>query len=304
MSSQVPSQFLYSRSKALGLLENLYLSGESTTLDSTNRYLIPTIPTVSPISSNGFFWNGQYDETGKPLATTNTDSDFAIHIDHPDLKSRTYNDFVRPNATGKNQIYPLIRHAKYFDLRDNEQNANVQLGYKNTTINNTYWEQVENPGGQTFEILSNYQDKLGFSPNDRYLIGKKTCGAYLMLAPANVQQLMVNGTDYRSTYVLEQGEDKAIRIPVLFQFRMTDYFGTGSSGLGKVGGHDPYNTIEPTNLTFSKKIGLDLYVKDESPFSFDILIKASYARESLTQVVQAPGFIDRTRRAVRDFFKN
>jgi hypothetical protein len=85
---------------------------------------------------------------------------------------------------------------------------------------------------------------------------------------------------------------------------MTDYYGSGSSGTGKIGGHVPSGSgSEPTNLTFAKKIGLDLYVKDESPFSFDILVKASYARESLTQVVQAPGFIDRTRRSVRDFFK-
>jgi hypothetical protein len=83
---------------------------------------------------------------------------------------------------------------------------------------------------------------------------------------------------------------------------MTDYYGVGSSGIGKIGGFEK-DISEPTNLTFAKKIGLDLYVKDEAPFSFDILVKASYARESLTQVVQAPGFIDRTRRAVRDFFK-
>ena len=162
---------------------------------------------------------------------------------------------------------------------------------------------MTSPGTQEFQIRGNYQDKLGFAPNDRYLIGKKTCGSYLMVAPASVQQLMVNGTDYRSTYVLEQGEDKAIRIPILFQFRMTDYYGAGSTGTGKIGGYDTVSTVEPSNLTFAKKIGLDLFVKDEAPFSFDIMVKASYARESLTQVVQAPGFIDRTRRAVRDFFK-
>ena len=312
MSSQVPSQFLYSRGKALGLLEPLYNLGQSSQMDPDNRYLIPTTP-ISTGSSDGFIWNGQYDLTGKPLATNNTNTDFAIHVDHPDLKSKkTFDELVKPNvpvsADKKDQIYPLIRHAKFFNLRDSDPNFQVQLAYKDTKPDGTYWEQISsqdltNIGAQDFQILNNYQDKLGFAPNDRYLIGKKTCGSYLMLAPASVQQLMVNGTDYRSTYTLEQGEDKAIRIPVLFQFRMTDYFGVGSAGTGMIGGWDPITKTEPTNLTFTKKIGLDLFVKDESPFSFDIQVKASYARESLTQVVQAPGFIDRTRRAVRDFFK-
>lgn len=304
MSSQVPSQFLYSRSKALGLLENLYDLGIDSS-DPTNRYLIPTEPTASPLFPQGFVWNGQVDQSGNPLATSdNNATDFCIHVDHPDIRKAAgnpskYLNLISPTTNNvAPQVYPTIRHAKFFNLRDSDANAQVQLGYKDTD-GIAYWGQKANPQG-----LSNYQDKLGFTPNDRYLIGKKTCGSYLMVAPASVQQLMVNGTDYRSTYVLEQGEDKAIRIPILFQFRMTDYYGVGSSGTGKIGGFDPSNlTAEPTNLTFAKKIGLDLYVKDEAPFSFDILVKASYARESLTQVVQAPGFIDRTRRAVRDFFK-
>ena len=308
MSSQVPSQFLYSRGKALGLLENLYDLGASTTSDPTNRYLVPTTPVTTQISANGFVWTGQYDTNGKPIATVDSNAtDFSIHVDHPDVKNRnlTFTQLITPTISTSNsdQVYPAIRHAKYFNLRDSDTNAQIQLAYKDLVGNSQQWSQLTNPGTQEFQIRGNYQDKLGFAPNDRYLIGKKTCGSYLMVAPASVQQLMVNGTDYRSTYVLEQGEDKAIRIPILFQFRMTDYYGAGSTGTGKIGGYDTVSTVEPSNLTFAKKIGLDLFVKDEAPFSFDIMVKASYARESLTQVVQAPGFIDRTRRAVRDFFK-
>ena len=312
MSSQVPSQFLYSRSKSLGLIENLYELGGPSTSDLTNRHLLPTIPAGVTNYNNAFVWNGGYNELDKtPTATDESNAtEFCIHVDHPDIRRvnanpSRYANLISP-TTNNNfpQTYPPIRHAKFFNLRDGDTNAQVQLGYKNTVDNNKYWEQLATiPIGLENSNLSNYQDKLGFFPNDRYLIGKKTCGAYLMVAPAGVQQLMANGTDYRSTYVLEQGEEKAIRIPILFQFRMTDYWGTGSSGTGKIGGHVPPSGSEPTNLTFAKKIGLDLYVKDESPFSFDILVKASYARESLTQVTQAPGFIDRTRRSVRDFFK-
>ena len=301
MSSQVPSQFLYSRSKSLGLIDTLYELGNS----ADDRYLLPSNLQDKTIdnSQNAFVWKCVYNEANQPLAVIEGfATDFCIHVDHPDVKvgKKPFTSLVTPNVANPNTqpSYPSVKHARYFNLRDSEQDAVKQLAYKDTE-NNKYWEQIYSTPVQN----RNYQDKLGFFPNDRYLIGKKTCGAYLMVAPASVQQLMANGTDYRSTYVLEQGEDKAIRIPILFQFRMTDYWGTGSSGTGKIGGHVPGSGPESTNLTFAKKIGLDLYVKDESPFSFDILVKASYARESLTQVVQAPGFIDRTRRSVRDFFK-
>ena len=299
MSSQVPSQFLYSRGKSLGLIDSLYELGTS-----TDRYLLPSNLQGVNQYTGGFVWKCVYDNEEQPLAVNeNFATDFCIHVDHPDVKvgKKSFTSLITPNIPDPNiqPSYPSVKHAKYFNLRDSELDALKQLSYKET-IGGKYWEQKYVTPVQN----KNYQDKLGFFPNDRYLIGKKTCGAYLMVAPAGVQQLMANGTDYRSTYVLEQGEEKAIRIPILFQFRMTDYWGTGSSGTGKIGGHVPPGSgSEPTNLTFAKKIGLDLYVKDESPFSFDILVKASYARESLTQVIQAPGFIDRTRRSVRDFFK-
>jgi hypothetical protein len=306
MSSQVPSQFAYARGKALGLVEDLYKR------PNDNRYLIPSEFTQTNINPDAFVWTGVYDTTGKPYGTTNV-TDFCVHIDHPDVRSKAFagtpSQIYEPNViettTIPNQVNPKIRHAKYFNLQMSEQDGMVQLGYKDI-VDDNIWKQIASSQltqAQPFQKRANYQDKLGFSPNDRYLIGSKTCGSYLMFAPASTQQLMVNGTDYRSNLLLEQGEDKAIRIPVIFQFRMTDYHGVGSSGTGKVGGFNPSSTIELTNITYGKKIGMDIYVKDEGVYSFDILVKASYARESLTQVVQSPGFIDRTRRAVQDFFK-
>jgi hypothetical protein len=306
MSQQTPSQFLYLRGKALGLTEELY---KQPTND--NRYFTPVFPTA-PVSESGFVWTGNYNTSNIPTATQ-TATDFCFHITHPDISkvpagnlgttNAKFKQLVYPDVvpTTTNQVYSKVRHSHYFNKEVFDADGLIQLAYKDGFQQNTTSNSIlATPPSST---LSNYQDKLGFYPNDRYLIGKKTCGAYLMLAPVSTQQLMVDGTDYRSTYLLEKGEDKAIRIPVLFQFRMTDYYGNSNTS-GIIGGYDPANPLNvPTNITYGKKIGVDVYVKDEGVFSFDILIKASYARESLTQVVQSPGFIDRTRRAVRDFFR-
>ncbi len=315
MSSQVPSQFAYLRGRGLGLTDSDLLYKSPSTLD---RHLYPTRNLDSGyVVDELFIWNNNYtliNETQYEPVSTNYVSDFCVHIDHPEIntgRNILYSTLVYPQVTSttSNQVNPRIRHSNLFYLKIDEEDGLKQLAYKPSSwfqdnsstpyISNQLLLMDNNLSG----ILANYQDKLGFYPNDRYLIGKKTCGSYLMVAPASTQQLMANGTDYRSNYILQQGEDNAIRIPVIFQFRMTDYFGSGNTGTGKIGGFDSSNpSVNLTNVTYGKKIGMDVYVKDEGAFSFDLTVKASYKRESLTQVVQSPGFIDRTRRTIRDFF--
>lgn len=296
MSNQVPSQFMYVRERSLGLNET-----DKLFITSSQPVLLPTNPST-PTGTNGFIWAGSY--TGATPNTTTVPTEFCIHVDHPEVKdqNKSFIQLVNPDIpAGTSQVIPRIRHSAFFNLQINETDGNglKQLSAdRSTPIPLTAGLVQSLPTPST---VNNYPYKLGFYPNDRYLIGKKTCGSYLMIAPASTKQMSVDGTDYRANYKLEQGEDKAIRIPVIFQYRMTDYYGSGSNGTGVVGGWS--TTQAPTNLTYGKKIGLDIYVKDEGIFSFDLLIKASYTRESLTQVVQSPGFIDRTRRAVQDFFK-
>lgn len=138
-------------------------------------------------------------------------------------------------------------------------------------------------------------DKFGFTENDRYLIGIDTCGSYLYMAPATFNQLLVDGTDNRALKILESGENNAIEIPILFQFRMTDFHGEGNVGTGIIGGYDPTSSSQVTssrskiNLTYENTIGLDIYTKDESVFSIDLNFSVKYRRESLSQKTDSIG---------------
>lgn len=139
-------------------------------------------------------------------------------------------------------------------------------------------------------------DKFGFIDVDRYLIGKKTCGAYLYLAPISTDQIIVNGIDLKSKRLLEGGEGSALEIPIIFQFRMTDYYGDGNTGLGIVGGYDSNATVQLTpdnkkvNITYAKKMGLDIYLIDRT-FSFDIEISAKYRKDTLTSKTDIKGSV-------------
>jgi hypothetical protein len=60
-------------------------------------------------------------------------------------------------------------------------------------------------------------------------------------------------------------------VPILFQYRASDI-------LGNIGGWRSTGSLN--NIKYSKKIGIDVIVKDEAPFSFDVEISAQYKKET------------------------
>jgi hypothetical protein len=65
---------------------------------------------------------------------------------------------------------------------------------------------------------------------------------------------------------------------------MTDYFGDGSVGIGKIAG-DPTGTTN--QVEYTKTIGIDIYSNIDERFSFDLEITARYRSKSL-QLQQVP----------------
>jgi hypothetical protein len=122
-----------------------------------------------------------------------------------------------------------------------------------------------------------YADKLGFSSNDEYLIGKYSCGAYLYLGPVSNTVLQVPGTTALSVTYLGEGETNSINIPVIFQFRAVDK-------LGYIGGWRKAGNL--SNITYTKKIGIDIQIRNNDSFSFDVQVSGSYQNDTLV----APNF--------------
>jgi hypothetical protein len=287
-SGQLKSQYLYSRYTDIGFATPLYV--QPTIL--ANRILEPTTPAAGATS---FVWDGTY--TGTTPDGNGTLTDFCIHTQHPAINSGVATPFFQLIAPGGLQNpaitsatvdgKPLgpesssaFRHAYKF----NEGSDITQLQYQNNwTVNAP--SVIAAPYVPT--SINELPDKFGFIDNDRYLIGKNTCGSYLFVAPATFDQLLVDGTDYRAVKQVGTGENNAIQIPIMYQFRMTDYAGDNTgTGTGYVGGYDSTpGWTPPTQLNYKKKIGIDIYVKNTTMFSFDIQVSATYKRESLAQRV-------------------
>jgi hypothetical protein len=122
-----------------------------------------------------------------------------------------------------------------------------------------------------------YSDKLGFNNNDQFLIGKYSCGAYLFLGPSSASSVQVSGNTALSTATIGTGESNAIVVPLIFQFRAVDK-------AGYIGGWRKSGNL--SNITYTKKIGVDIQVRNEDIFSFDVQMTGSYKNDTLV----APNF--------------
>jgi hypothetical protein len=293
-SGNAYSQFIYPRYKSVGLEENLYFTPSSTlgwgisngsssggSNYPINNYGIlmpfePNTTSVGGAGSNSSIWNGAYSATiptgGGFL------NEFCIHISHPSINDGSatlFPDLERPSVTSSGPMtYPAFRHALGFEVDTNITSEPV--GYDPSNPQNLSIQQLEfyeANSSSAFGTDDNaYPNKLGFVEFDEYLCGKFSCGAYLFLAPTDHNAVQVEGSTQLAKKTLEFGQENAITVPVIFQIRAQDK-------LGYIGGWRSAGNLK--NITYTKKIGIDIQVKNEDLFSFDVLVSGSYTKTSL-----------------------
>lgn len=123
--------------------------------------------------------------------------------------------------------------------------------------------------------------KTSFEANDQYLLGKPSCGSYLFITADDHVNIQVDGDATTSFKPIQFGSTNALTVPLIFQYRMTDYFGAGSGtqgGLGSIGG-DTTGAI--TNITYAKRIGFDIYPNSDAVYQYDIEVFAKYRPDGL-----------------------
>ena len=329
-SSQVKGQIIYNRAQSVDLSNNL-IEGDRravTALDPNNisynttdtgyinydyrgntingttvpyalGHYIPFDPTLSSftiqknnvsytLSTNSNVWNGTLDVSGAPVGGGLL-SEFCISTDHPDIKlngafNNNWNQIYRPTSlsTVTSQKTLPFSQAIHFETSENEiLNAFDAIYFQQSAYRLPVAPSISGQT-RTFKEI-NCPIKTSFIDNDKYLIGKYTCGAYLFISPGSYQAIGSNAVSPTITKrTVEFGSANSIQIPLKFQYRVSDY-------LAKVGGNRP--EINLTNIKYSKKLGLDIYLKDET-FSFDILATVKYQSETasvtpLSQIAQS-----------------
>lgn len=295
MSANENGQFIYPRWKSVGLDTSYYNAAVTPsgsynylgTLDPTTGYYLPlnnsavvpfapssTTPTYNNGGLNGGVWSGGITgSTGSYVGVGNGYiAEFCISKDHPALASgnpnsttSVFTQLITPDFSNGTVVYPYFRHSDYFYVDTTSTNFATQLGW--SPVQSTF---ATGPTASRSDAM--YPNKLGFTENDRYLIGKYTCGAYLFLGPPTASTIQVEGSTALASRYVQQGVANAINVPLIFQFRATDY-------LGYIGGYRLNGN--PSNITYQKKIGVDIQVRNTAPFSFDLVATGSFKQETL-----------------------
>lgn len=271
-SSQVQSQFIYARYRDVSLNTKLY--------DVPNNQADHILSILSSGPATNYVWDKTQTSTGSDPNGDGNLSNFCVHVDHPFLQDGSYfmqsfadlfniNNVPNINIdTNEGDIvYPAFYHSKYFNKPATDPEGKLQLGY---------YQYAKGAGG-TLDF-SNFPRKLSFTAEDKYLIGSNTVGSYLFMGANNHRSLYTGTNSYNKGYVLKNGDNYSLRVPVTFQYRMTDYNGEGSDGIGTIGGYGS----GARNLTYTKQIGLDVLFSDAGLFSFDIRVTAKYQPSNLS----------------------
>lgn len=245
-------------------------------------------PYVTTTDATDFIWAGSY-TAGTPNKTSlstaaNTvtknayDNGLFLHIDHPLLSGgKTPLNILENNDVSMSKNAPRRANMTDGDLQNPYKWVKWQISSGTPTPNDE------------FKPL-----KMSFNAEDQYLLGGRSCGAYLFLSPIEKSSLTVDADNKFGKKVVSQGASNAISIDLIFQYRMTDYYGvanttvvTGASAnnTGRVGG---IVSTSLTNLTYSKKIGFDILKGENDIFSFDVEVYAKYKPEgsSVTNITK------------------
>jgi len=315
-SSQMKGQFIYSRFKNVANDDSLYVTAPVDTginyatapsnytgvsdyeygtsynynltfangnpAEGTNRnYFNATVsPYTATTGANDFIWSGAYngltprttslDSGTGTIASSTYDNGLYLHKNHPILNQ----------AVTSNQLTILDLHSAGIIAMPKAANrrVNMDFGSKQTPYKVVTWTNNAN-------TTVSRSIKMSFDANDVYLLGGRSCGAFLFMAPLEQKSLLVDAKNKFGKSRVDTGASKALSIDMIFQYRMTDYYGDDNN-IGKVGG---ILTTSLANITYSKKIGLDILDGEKNEFKFDVEVYAKYKAEgsSVTNITKA-----------------
>ena len=255
-------------------------------------------------SGSGFIWSGGFtDYTGdwdpNKVETTSTsevtlsgyNTGLFVHKDHP-LLENIWDNVAVTQGTGSgagagnftDADFNTLKESMIFSMPKTATQATGNtvfsiFGYDLISNQITAKQQTAYHSGNDLFTQESYERpiKMSFDASDQYMLGGRSCGAFLFMSPVNIDSLKVSGETKRSSKEIKakkDNESNAVSVDIVFQYRMTDYFGNDEAvDTGRVGG---FARLAFNNLTYTKKIGLDIFDKYGEQFSFDLEVFAKY----------------------------
>ncbi len=242
-----------------------------------------------------FIWSGDFndyagtwDASKVQVTSTNTvglydyNRGLFIHKDHPFLENVWEDAVANSNTTDLS----AVKNSMIFSMPKTATIATGDtlfsfFGYDNSLDVVKAKQQMAYHSGTNLNESGGNLDrsiKMSFDEADQYLLGGRSCGAFLFMSPVNMDTLKVGGETRKSKKEIKpkkSNESNAVSVDLTFQYRMTDYYGNNEElDTGRVGG---FARLAYNNLTYTKKMGLDIFDKYGEQFSFDLEVFAKYS---------------------------
>jgi len=212
----------------------------------------------TPVGTYGI-WNGAL-ETVEPItpivgndpSDLKYDANIYIHVDHPKAKVLDVQGVISNGYVGM----PTAATLQSTEVGSYKQCA--YLTAKGVT--------------SEAEISNRRATKVSFDSDDKFTLGGKSCGAFLYISPIDKNSLSVDADNKFGRKRIEFGDENSVSVDLVWQYRMTDYHGAGNTGNGLIGGL----SSRPSNISYSKTIGIDILASGADMFSFDVEVSSSY----------------------------
>lgn len=171
-------------------------------------------------------------------------------------------------------------HKQFFDIAGKtaaDQLVKTAARYNSAILRKEYTQAEWKEG---YVAGNGSQIEPYFNQNDKYLVGLNSCGARLFINPSALSLIQVNGSTAEAYLELLSGEDNALYIPVVFQYRMCDILGNY--------GMDNVEQTASTNFKYVKKMNVELYL-NKKVYEFDLEVSAQF-RQTTTSAASISSY--------------
>lgn len=149
-------------------------------------------------------------------------------------------------------------HPKFdFDDKQLMYNELIRLSNHTKILKERQWQNETSGDSDTVQKVFS----LNFDDNDKYSVGKNSCGAFLYPLFPNQNNISVVGNTTISTLIIQK--ESEILIPFIYEYRMVD----------RLGNVDGVVNNESLDFEYMKKIGIDILINNEL-FKFDIEVSS------------------------------
>ena len=160
---------------------------------------------------------------------------FCISREHPLYKEHSSNfvQWLNNNNYDESNSRLRICHSIGMGIQDGESHildSNISIYSK---MQSEFDSNLNSP--ENYYETIDAKAKVGFYDDDKYLIGKMTCGAYLYINPSEYSYISIQGNSSTSGRKVSNSEATMIDIPLIFQYRCTDYPYNQSNPKGYIG---------------------------------------------------------------------